>query len=237
MNRDSNQYTIVFASVMVILVAVVLSIVHVSLKGIQQKNADIDKMSQILRSININTKGAESERKFKELILEMYMIDLEGNVIPDSRQDAFNADMKVEMGKPLNERKYPVYLAKLDGETLYIMALRGSGLWGPMWGYIAVHEDGNTVYGADFDHESETPGLGAEVAHDWFSDEFVGKELFKEGAFKSIAIVKPGKSVSDRDYVDGISGGTITSHGVDNMLYNTLEGYSKFLENLKEKLK
>lgn len=234
MNRDSNQYTIVFASVMVILVAVVLSIVHVSLKGIQQKNADIDKMSQILRSININTKGAESERKFKELILEMYMIDLEGNVIPDSRQDAFNADMKVEMGKPLNERKYPVYLAKLDGETLYIMALRGSGLWGPMWGYIAVHEDGNTVYGADFDHESETPGLGAEVAHDWFSDEFVGKELFKEGAFKSIAIVKPGKSVSDRDYVDGISGGTITSHGVDNMLYNTLEGYSKFLENLKK---
>lgn len=234
MNRDSNKYTIVFASIMVILVAVVLSIVHVSLKGIQQKNEDVDKMSQILRSININTKGEESERKFKELIPSMYMIDLDGNIIPNSEQDAFNADMKVEMDKPLSERRYPVYVANLDGKTLYILALRGSGLWGAMWGYIAVHEDGNTVYGADFDHESETPGLGAEVAHDWFSDEFVGKHLYKDGVFKSIAIVKPGKSVSDRDYVDGISGGTITSHGVDNMLYNTLEGYSKFLENLKK---
>ena len=104
-----------------------------------------------------------------------------------------------------------------------------------MWGYIAVNEDGTTIYGADFGHESETPGLGAEVAHDWFSDEFVDKQLFKDGVFKSVAIVKPGKSVSDRDYVDGISGGTITSHGIDNMLYNTLEGYSKFLANLMTK--
>ena len=233
MNRNSNKYTIVFAGVMVIIVAVVLSIIHVSLKGIQQRNTDVDKMSQILRSININTNGEESERKFAELISDMYMIDLSGNIIPDSQNDAFKADMKVEMDKPLDKRRYPVYVAVLEGKTLYIMALRGVGLWGPMWGYVAVEEDGNTIYGADFGHESETPGLGAEVAHDWFSDEFVGKHLFKDGIFKSIAIVKPGKSVSDRDYVDGISGGTITSHGVDNMLYNTLEGYSKFLVNLK----
>lgn len=235
MNRDSNKYTIAFASIMVIIVAVVLSIVHVLLKDTQQKNADVDKMSQILRSININTNGEESERKFKELIPDMYMIDLDGNIIPDSQLDAFDADMKVEMDKPLNKRRYPVYVAALDGKTLYIMALRGSGLWGPMWGYIAVNEDGTTIYGADFGHESETPGLGAEVAHDWFSDEFVDKQLFKDGVFKSVAIVKPGKSVSDRDYVDGISGGTITSHGIDNMLYNTLEGYSKFLANLMTK--
>ena len=235
MNRDSNKYTIVFASIMVIIVAVVLSIVHVLLKDTQQKNADIDKMSQILRSININTNGEESERKFEELIQDMYMIDLEGKIIPDSQQDAFGADMKVEMDKPLNKRRYPVYVAVLDSQTLYIMALRGSGLWGAMWGYISVYEDGTTIYGADFGHESETPGLGAEVSHDWFSDEFVGKQLFKDGIFKSVAIVKPGKSVSDRDYVDGISGGTITSHGIDNMLYNTLEGYSKFLENLMTK--
>lgn len=235
MNRDSNKYTIVFASIMVIIVAVVLSIVHVSLKKTQQRNADVDKMSQILRSININTNGTESEQKFEDLITDMYMIDLDGNIIPDSRQAAFDADMKVEMDKPMDKRQYPVYVAVLEGKTLYIMALRGIGLWGPIWGYISVQEDGNTIYGADFGHESETPGLGAEVAHDWFSNEFVGKQLFKDGVFKSIAIVKPGKSVSDRDYVDGISGGTITSHGVDNMLYNTLEGYSIFLENLKKK--
>lgn len=233
MNRNSNKYTIVFASVMVIIVAVVLSIIHVLLKDVQQKNADLDKMSQVLRSININTKGEEAEQKFEDLISDMYMIDMAGNIIPDSREDTFNADMKSEMDKPLDKRRYPVYVASLDEQNLYIMALRGAGLWGPIWGYVAVEADGNTIYGADFGHESETPGLGAEVAHDWFSDEFVGKHLFKDGIFKSVAIVKPGKSVSDRDYVDGISGGTITSHGVDNMLYNTLEGYSEFLEKLK----
>ena len=109
------------------------------------------------------------------------------------------------------------------------MALHGAGLWGPLWGYLSVDSDKNTVYGADFSHQGETPGLGAEIAKPAFSNEFKGKKLFMDGTFKSIAVVKPGKSVAGQDYVDGISGGTITSQGVQAMLFNSLNGYVKFL--------
>ena len=105
----------------------------------------------------------------------------------------------------------------------------GAGLWGPIWGYISVNADKNTVYGTDFSHASETPGLGAEITKPAFSTQFAGKQLFKNGAFKSIAVVKKGKSAEGQDYVDGISGGTITSQGVDKMLLDCLSGYSKFL--------
>lgn len=235
MNRDSNKYTIIFATIMVIVVALVLSLTHEALKGTQAKNQDMDKMAQILRSINVQTQGSKAEAEFEKLITDMYMIDEEGNKIPDSRDIAFDANLKVEMSKPLNERQYPVYVAEIDGSTKYIMALWGAGLWGPMWGYISVDGDGNTIFGADFDHDSETPGLGAEVSHSWFSDEFKGKHLFKEDRFKSIAVVKPGQTKSDQDYVDGISGGTITSHGVDQMLFNSLSGYKNFLIKIGSK--
>jgi Na+-transporting NADH:ubiquinone oxidoreductase subunit C len=164
----------------------------------------------------------------------MYLIDSNGNIVPDSKEAAFNVDMKMEMSKPEDKRQLPVFVAQIDGKTKYIMALYGKGLWGALWGYISVDEDGNTVYGTDFSHESETPGLGAEIAQKWFRESFSGKHLFQNGEFKSIAIVKRGKTVSDREYVDGISGGTITGRGVDHMLYDTLKTYSRFLSNLNK---
>ena len=139
--------------------------------------------------------------------------------------DAFAADVV----KAAAEHQYPVFVANVDGQPKYIMALHGAGLWGPLWGYISVDSDRNTVYGADFSHQGETPGLGAEIAKPAFSNEFKGKKLFMDGTFKSIAVVKPGKSVAGQDYVDGISGGTITSQGVQAMLFNSLNGYVKFL--------
>ena len=185
LDRDSNVYTVVYASVMVVLVAVVLAFTSQSLRTFQQKNEENDKRQQILRSINVVKAAAEHQ--------------------------------------------YPVFVANVDGQPKYIMALHGAGLWGPLWGYISVDSDRNTVYGADFSHQGETPGLGAEIAKPAFSNEFKGKKLFMDGTFKSIAVVKPGKSVAGQDYVDGISGGTITSQGVQAMLFNSLNGYVKFL--------
>ena len=131
--------------------------------------------------------------------------------------------------KAAAEHEYPVFVANVDGQPKYIMALHGAGLWGPLWGYISVDSDKNTIYGADFSHQGETPGLGAEISKPAFSNEFKGKKLFMDGTFKSVAVVKPGKGVAGQDYVDGISGGTITSKGVDAMLFNSLSGYVKFL--------
>ncbi len=112
--------------------------------------------------------------------------------------------------------------------------MRGAGLWGPIWGYLSVDEDCNTVYGADFSHAGETPGLGAEITNSVFSGQFSGKQLFKEGVFKSIAVVKQGNKTDGQDYVDGISGGTITSQGVNAMIHKSIGSYSKFLTTQKQ---
>ena len=128
----------------------------------------------------------------------------------------------------------PVFIASLEnGSNAYVAPLRGKGLWGPIWGYLALDADASTIYGVDFGHDSETPGLGAEITHEPFRKQFEGKHLFKNDEFKSIAVVKKGKSVSEKDYVDGISGGTITSQGVGAMLYDNVGEYKNFLENIR----
>ena len=222
LDRDSNVYTVVYASVMVVLVAVVLAFTSQSLRTFQQKNEENDKRQQILRSINVTVPANEAEAKYSELIKEAFLVNENGEKVEG---DAFAADVV----KAAAEHQYPVFVANVDGQPKYIMALHGAGLWGPLWGYISVDSDRNTVYGADFSHQGETPGLGAEIAKPAFSNEFKGKKLFMDGTFKSIAVVKPGKSVAGQDYVDGISGGTITSQGVQAMLFNSLNGYVKFL--------
>lgn len=226
MNRDSNTYTIVYASVMVILVAIVLAFTSQSLKETQLKNEDIDKMMQILRSVRVQATAADAEAKYNELIKESYLVDANGQKIDG---DAFTTNIVEAFA---NHSGLPVFVASIDGQKKYILAMRGAGLWGPLWGYISFDEDKNTVYGADFGHQGETPGLGAEIDKPVFSKEFFGKKIFNnEGVFKSIAIVKPGKTANGQDYVDGISGGTITSQGVDKMLYNSLNDYVEFLKS------
>lgn len=221
MNRDSNVYTVVYASVMVLLVAIVLAFTSQSLRSFQKENEDNDKRQQILRSINVSVPASEAKAKYNELIKEAFLVNENGQKVEG---DAFTA----------TPEQHPVYVANVDGKTKYIMALSGAGLWGPLWGYLSVDSDGNTVYGTDFSHQGETPGLGAEIAKPAFSNEFKGKKLFMDGTFKSIAVVKPGKSASGQDYVDGISGGTITSQGVDHMLSSSLGGYVKFLTSLNQ---
>ena len=218
MNTNSNVYTIVYASVMVLLVAVALAFTSQALKSYQEENVANDKRQQILRSVNVAVMASEAKTKYDEVIKEAFIIDAEGKKIEG---DAFSAE--------LSKGQHPVFVANIEGKTKYIMALHGAGLWGPMWGYVSVNEDKNSVFGVDFSHAGETPGLGAEIVKPAFCTPFVGKELFKGGTFKSIAVVKPGKSAAGQDYVDGVSGGTITSQGVHNMLFDSLNGYVKFL--------
>ena len=123
-----------------------------------------------------------------------------------------------------------------DGAKKYILPVYGAGLWGPIWGYVAFDADGSTIYGAYFAHQGETPGLGAEIEKPKFTDEFKGLNLFKDGQFMPIAVVKAGqKPQGGEDYVDGVSGGTITSKGVGAMLDNCLTPYKSYLESLSTK--
>jgi Na+-transporting NADH:ubiquinone oxidoreductase subunit C len=228
MNKESNSYTLIYASVMVILVALILAFTSEVLRPQQAKNEAIDKMRQILASLNISSASADVEALYNSTIVAAYPVDKDGHRTEGAAFDVEPAD---ELRKPADGRKYPVFEALIDGDKKYVLSLRGTGLWGPVWGYIALNSDKNTVFGASFGHEGETPGLGGEIDKPAFAAEFPGKKIFDNaGKFMSIAIVKPGKTAQGQDYVDGISGGTITSRGVNDMLYSSLEFYVPFLE-------
>ncbi|MGL4992612.1 MAG: NADH:ubiquinone reductase (Na(+)-transporting) subunit C [Bacteroidales bacterium] len=239
MNRQSNSYTVIYSIVMVVVVAAVLAFTALSLKEKQTKNVEIDKKIQILNSIKVASNAKDAEALYEKYIKDSFVINAKGEKISSDsdRAAAFNVDVpaqvKGNVGDKRNERELPVYIANLeDGSVKYIFPMSGAGLWGPIWGYVSLNDDRNTVYGAYFSHKGETPGLGAEIEKDFFYEQFAGKELFKEGVFKSIAVEKKGqKSLTGADQVDAISGGTITSKGVDAMLMDCLAPYAQFLIN------
>jgi NADH:ubiquinone oxidoreductase, Na(+)-translocating, C subunit len=233
MNKQGNLYTIIYIVVLVVLVGAALAFTAISLKPRQQANADADKMRQILASVNIHPEKDQIIEDYAKYITDSYIIDSEGNRI-DNGTPAFSVNVAVESKTDPAKRLLPVYVCTLeDGSQKYILPMYGAGLWGPIWGYMAVDADGSTVYGTYFAHQGETPGLGAEIEKPAFSSKFEGKHLIKDGRFMPIAVVKAGLAPQgDEDYVDGVSGGTITSKGVGNMIDACLSPYSKFLEGL-----
>ena len=235
MNKQSNIYTIIYIVVLVTIVGAALSFTAISLKSRQQANADADKMRQILESVNITADAGNIKSEFEKYITDSFVVDENGTRIEGV--DAFGVNVAAQSKLPQAKRRLPVYVCRLEnGEYKYIMPLYGAGLWGPIWGYVSVDADCSTIYGAYFAHQGETPGLGAEIEKKTFSSRFIGKHLFKDGRFLPVAVVKAGQvPAGDEDYVDGISGGTITSKGVGAMLDNCLKPYEKILDTLKQK--
>lgn len=150
-----------------------------------------------------------------------------------SKKDIDISSVKTKIEDESQNRKLPVYeCSHSNGNLYYVLPVRGKGLWGPIWGYIALESDMNTIFGAVFDHSKETPGLGAEITESWFEGAFKGKKLLSDDKqFQSIEIVKPGTSAPTNYNVDAISGGTITSKGLEAMLFDCLEGYVTFMDN------
>ena len=228
MNTNSNTYTIIYASVMVVIVAFVLAFTSAALKPAQTKNVELDKMKQILAALNVDTKGQDAEKLYKKYVKSDEILNANGEIV--SENGGFAIDMATEMSKPTAERQLPLYVCDVDGQTKYVIPLSGAGLWGPIWGYVGLNEDKDTVYGVYFSHASETPGLGAEISTPAFQKEFDGKKVMKDGQI-ALAVEKNGKVADPAYQVDGISGGTITSKGVDDMIKSCLGQYNKFLTN------
>ena len=230
MNVNSNAYTYTFATVMVVLVAVLLSGASLGLKSKQASNISQEKKQSILASIGIEVDRSESDAAFGEYIKQSLTLQ-GGTVVSEDASAAFDIDMAAAIKAGNMDRSVPLYVAEKEGVTYYIIPMRGKGLWGPVWGYLALESDGNTVVGATFDHKSETPGLGAEITTPMFTDQFPGKKISEAGMFKSISVVKAGTSAGDYA-VDGISGGTITSNGVNDMLTDCLAPYAEYFKNI-----
>lgn len=230
-NTDNNIFTYLFASILVIVVSVVLTGTQQNLKPFQEDNFRKEKMQNILKSIGINIDREKSETIFKETIVEDIVLDSKGNVIEDKKVKAFNINLAKEVKKQETERKYPLYIAKIDGKSKFIIPLQGSGLWGPIWGYMSIDADGETIYGAVFDHKGETPGLGAEITTPLFTEKFKGKKIFEQDIFKPIQVLKGNTENKNLYVVDALTGATITCNGVSEMLVSTLEKYARFLKS------
>ncbi len=227
MNRDSNTYTFIYASGLVIVVAAILSIAAIGLKPFQDKNVRVAKKTDILKSVGIASTATDAEAKYEQFVKDTYIVNAKGAKVDG---EAFDVDLAEELKKDLDMRQLPVYVCALaDGSTKYILPVRGKGLWGPVWGYIAVNDDKNTIYGATFGHKGETPGLGAEIEKEDFQVQFKDKKILKDGAV-TFAVAKGGAKPGDDYAVDAISGGTITSKGVEAMLNDCLSAYSAFLK-------
>ncbi len=233
MRSFSNRYIFVFSLIMVTIVAVLLSFVSVQLKPRQDMNVQIEKKQDVLRSVGKAEQVAEAEDKnsyineeFGLFITESYVIDFSGDLV---EIDAFKVmlGLGAEIRRPQEERNYPVFVySENGGPKKYVVPVRGKGLWGPIWGYVALEADLNTIAGAVFDHKSETPGLGSDINTGWFQEPFTGKTIFNEaGEFVSVEVMKGGADPSSMHQVDAISGGTITSKALEEMLKDCLTGY------------
>ena len=193
LNTNSNSYIIVYSAILVVVVAFLLAFIFKALKPMQDANVALDVKKQILYSLNIrNLDGAEAEAKYAEVVKEE---------------------------NELNGQK--VYACQIDGQDILVASLKGMGLWGGISGYISIDKDGK-VYGAYFNHESETAGLGAEIKDSQAWQElFIGKNIWDESGNVVLSIVK--KVEDPATQVDCVTGATLTSNGVDAMIKEGLK--------------
>ena len=234
MNKNSNTYQILYAAVMVLLVGSLLALIYMALKPKQNENIANDTRKQILSALHIAAPDdSQVKETYEKYIIQDLLVDLDGNIVDSTKNVAFEVDMKKNV--KLDERQLPVMKCKMDdGSIKYVLPMYGAGLWGPIWGYVAVNDDGNVIYGANFSHEGETPGLGARIADQEFQDKFVDKLLFHDGEFKCVVVLKKGqKSANGAEQVDALTGATITSLGVSAMLEDCLTPYKGFLMKLQ----
>lgn len=232
MKTNSNSYTIIYSAVIVVIVAFLLAFVFQALKPMQDANVALDKKKQILNSLNIrDLSNEEADAKYKEVVIADEVIDEKGKIVEAGTQGGEKAGFKLE-SKDYKAGKLALYICKVNGSRKYVIPVYGMGLWGPISGYIALNEDKATVYGAYFNHESETAGLGAEIKDNvaW-QEKFQGKKVFTSGDDKTIALGVEKNVTDPATQVDAVTGATLTSNGVRDMLHEALGKYLIFLND------
>jgi Na+-transporting NADH:ubiquinone oxidoreductase subunit C len=232
MKQFDNKYIFIFSSVMVIFVAIFLSLAATFLQPRQEKNLEIEKKRSMLESIKVQATKANAEELYDKYIKESFVVNVKGEKVEGV--DPFTVNLRNEQKKPLEEQSLPVFTALPEsGEKVIIIPVEGKGLWGAIWGFVSLKSDMNTIFGVTFDHKGETPGLGAEINTTPFEHMFYDKKLFEDGKYVSIKVVKGGTSDDDPHGVDAISGGTITSKGLERMLYDGIKKYEEFFQKNK----
>lgn len=245
MNTNGNAYTVIYTTIVVALVAAILAFVAMTLKPKQDANIKAETISQMLTAAQFYTKDECSAmgndkvlEAYSQNIREAYTINLKGEKVRDLNtevksielQDGLKAQNKnIKDGSDAAD--LPVYVFNKDGKSITVVPVYGAGLWGPIWGYIALDEDLQTIVGAYFDHDSETPGLGAKIKDDpSFRAEFIGKKV-NVASDPVFSVVKVGTSADENSSVDAITGATMTSKGLGEAIAFWLKAYAPFLSS------
>lgn len=245
MNTNGNAYTVIYTTIVVALVAAILAFVAMTLKPKQDANIKAETISQMLTAAQFFTKDECSAmgndkvlEAYSQNIKEAYTINLKGEKVRDLNtevksielQDGLKAQNKnIKDGSDAAD--LPVYVFNKDGKSVTVVPVYGAGLWGPIWGYIALDEDLQTIVGAYFDHDSETPGLGAKIKDDpSFRVEFIGKKV-NVASDPVFSVVKVGTSADENSSVDAITGATMTSKGLGEAIAFWLKAYAPFLSS------
>jgi Na+-transporting NADH:ubiquinone oxidoreductase subunit C len=215
-NKNSNFYIVLYSTIMVVVVATLLAVAALSLKERQTANMLGEKKGAILASLNASTENYDEY--ITSLVLNAAGEQIEGDAL----------ELLFDMRGAFQNETYPIFVAQ-DGRV--VVPVYGNGLWGPVWGYLALEQDMNTVVGVVLDHQGETPGLGAEIATPKHQAQYVGKTIFEGEELVAITLKKGGATEANFAHeVDAISGGTKTCDGVSAMLLNSLKNYLPYLK-------
>ena len=203
MNRQSNLYTVIYSVVLVVIVGVVLSIVYQALRPQQEENIANDTKRQILAAaLIVPSENRSVAELYSTHITDRYIVNTEGERV-DANIDPFSVNVSLEVKKPAAERILPVFVCDTKSGVKYIVPVYGAGLWGPIWGYVAFNSDGDTIYGAYFAHQGETPGLGAEIEKPWacFQQPVSGERHLQFRGYVPISQSSEKRSGTDRGII------------------------------------
>ncbi len=246
----STNYIVGFVAIMTTIVAIVLTALFLGLKEKSDKNAAIFNKRAILTAVKSQLGDKDpksmSDNEVTDIFskqIEQIALDMSGNEVATAEVAARgykgglaeDIDMKKEKKKPEEDQILPLYIFDTGNSKIYIVSVRGSGLWDEIWGNIALDNDLNTIVGAAFDHQGETPGLGAEIKDNpSFPNMFKGKKIYDDdGKYVSIVAVKGGTTKEDLHEVDVISGATVTSVGVSEMMERGIKYYEPYFNKIQ----
>ena len=232
LNTNSNTYIIIYSAILVVIVAFLLAFIYSALKPQQDVNVALDKKKQILAALNFrNLDNDEATARYSDVVVADMIVDVDANVVENGEKGGEKAGFKLNSAD-YKEGRLAVYDCMVDGQRKYVIPVYGMGLWGAIWGYVALDADKNTIYGAYFNHDSETAGLGAEIKDSkaW-QDQFKGKKLFSaDGNAIAIAVKKKSDVKNPDSECDAVTGATLTSDGVSLMLQDCFGKYVTFLK-------
>ncbi len=247
MNTEKNSYTVIFATIMVIVVGSILAFLATGLKPRIDENERFEKQQNILYAMGVNQNEGDGgvefiptnqvEAEFSKYIKKQLVV--QGDKATE-KEEAYLIDMKKQLSqiKAGNNAELPLLIGEKDGNEFYIIPMHGKGLWDAIWGFISLDEN-MVVQGVYFDHKGETPGLGANIKQRFFMDDFVGESILDGNRYEGISVAKGNNDPLNQDKedneVDALAGATITGDGVSAMIKESLKLYKPYLETVRKK--